>query len=46
MAAFVKANFADAALAGFDQATMATGITFQRAPFQMLGHLGRAFGGQ
>ena len=46
MSALVEANFADAALAFFDETAMAAGVTLQRAAFKMLGQFRRAFSGQ
>ena len=37
MSGFVEANFADAALAFFDQAAMAAGVTLQSAVGEMFG---------
>ena len=45
MAALIESNLADAALAFLDQASMATGITLQRACIEMFSQLGRAFDG-
>src|SRR5205823_8165950 len=41
----VEADFADAALSFLDQAAMAAGIALERQLRQLLGQLGRAFGG-
>jgi hypothetical protein len=41
--ALVEANFADAALARVYQASMAAGVTPQRARIQVLGQFGRTF---
>src|SRR5207247_9409014 len=45
MPALVETDLADAALAFLDQAAMPAGVTLKRPPRQMLGQLGRAFGG-
>jgi hypothetical protein len=45
MSAFVEANFADAALAFFDEAAMAAGVTLQGAARQVFCKLSRAFDG-
>jgi hypothetical protein len=43
---FVEANFADAALAFFDETTMAAGVTLQRAVRQMLSQFRGALNGE
>jgi hypothetical protein len=45
MSAFVETDFADAALAFFDQTTMTAGEALQRVVGQVLGQLRRALGG-
>ena len=45
MPAFVEANFANAALALFDETAMTTRIALERVAGEMLGQLRRAFRG-
>ncbi len=45
MSSFIEADFADAPLAGLDQAAMPAGVATQGVILQMLGKLRRAFGG-
>jgi hypothetical protein len=46
MSALVEADFADSPFAILDEAAMATGITFQRVAWEVLGQFRRAFSGE
>lgn len=45
VSAFVKSDLADTALAFLDQTPVTAGIALQRVALEMLGQLGRTFGG-
>jgi hypothetical protein len=45
LSSFIETNFADAAFAFLDEATMAAGVTFERAVGQLFDQFRRSFSG-